>query len=231
MRVPLPSLRAALLVLLAVCFAVPAAALQGQPPSTVAPPEEPPPPYPPLAGPDADAIRATVRDYQAAILRRDGPAAARLVSRESRGYYARMRDMAVSAPEAQVRAAPLMDRMTILMYRHRVPAGQLRALAGDAAFAHTINDGWVTGMDGQDIAARAEIYGQGDRAVIRYEGDMHLVREEGAWRLDMMPILLAASEEFAEGMESPAEQDEFLLFVMKHSNGRDPSPDIWQPLP
>ena len=220
MRVPFRSIRLALLVLLALCFAAPAAAQ----------PDEPPPPYPPLAGPDADAIRATVRDYQAAVLRRDGPAAGRLVGRESRGYYARMRDMAVSAPEAQVRAAPLMDRMTILMFRHRVPADQLRTLGGDAAFEHTISDGWVTGMDGDDITARAAIYGQGDRAVIRYDGDMHLVREEGAWRLDMMPIILAASEEFAQGMDS-AEQDEFLLFVMKQSNGRDPSPDIWQPLP
>jgi hypothetical protein len=221
MRVRLSSLRIALLVLLAASFAVPAAAQPGSEP----------PPYPELAGTDADAIRETVRDYQDAVLRRDGPAAARLVSRESRGYYARMRQMAVSAPEAQVRAAPLMDRMTILMYRHRVPADQLRALDGDAAFEHTISDGWVTGMDGEDIAARAGIYGQGDRAIIRYDGDMHLVREEGAWRLDMMPSILAASDEFAEGMESRAEQDEFLLFVMKESNGRDPSPDIWQPVP
>lgn len=194
-------------------------------------PGEPAPPYPPLAGADADAIRALVRDYQNAVLRRDGAAATPLVSRESRAYYARMRDMAVSAPEAQVRAAPLMDRLTILLYRHRVPADQLRALSGDAAFAHTIHDGWVTGVEGEEFAARVRIYGEGDRAIIRDEGDMHLVREEGVWRLDMMPLILAASDEFAEGMESRAEQDDFLLFVLEQATGRDPSPGIWQPLP
>lgn len=190
------------------------------------------PPYPPLAGAEAEAVRAVVREYQQAAARRDGAATARLVTRDTRGYYARMRDMAVSAPEAQVRALPLMERMMVLMYRHRVPAGELRALPASSAFAYTIDAGWVSGDADGDMASLGEIYGEGDRAVLRLGGeDIPFLREDGVWRWDMMPMLLAASEEFAPDPASGMTEDEFLLFVLKYSDGRDPSPDIWQPLP
>lgn len=210
-------------------YGVPAAA-QKTPP-TLVPPEEPAPPYPPLHGPDAEAVRNVVRQYQDAILRRDGAAAARLVSAETRAYYGRMRDMAVSAPEAQVRAAPLMDRITILLYRHRLSAGELRALPPEQAFAHTIDAGWVNATEGEELASQSEAYGEGDHAVLRYRGDTHFVRENGAWVWDMMPLIRAASAEFAQGLSSPEEEDEFLMFVLEHATGRAASPDIWRPLP
>lgn len=187
--------------------------------------------YPPLAGADAEAIRDVVRQYQVAISRRDGAAAARLVSRDTRAYYTRLLGMAVSASEAQVRAAPLMDRVTILLYRHRTPPAELRTLPADAAFAHTIDAGWVTATEGEELASRSEAFGQGDRAILRYDGDTHFVREDGAWRWDMMPLIQAATAEMEEGMASAEEEDEFLMFLLKQSDGRDPSPDIWQPRP
>ena len=218
------SLIGAVLVL---AHAAPAAA---QPPGSTHP-QAAEPAYPPLAGPDADAIRDVVRQYQAAISRRDGPAAARLVSRDTRAYYTRLLGMAVSATEEQVRAAPLMDRVTILLYRHRTAPGELRALAADQAFAHTISAGWVTATEGEELASRSEAFGEGDRAILRYDGDTHFVREDGIWRWDMMALIQAATAEMEEGMASREEEDEFLMFVLKQSDGRDPSPDIWQPLP
>lgn len=219
-----------------VCLACAPAAVQTPPaaqsvPSAV-PPEEPPPPYPELTGAEAEALRDVVRQYQAAVNRRDGAAAARLVTRETRAYYGRMRDMAVSAPEAAVRAAPLMDRVSILLYRHRVPAAELRALAPEAAFARTIEGGWVAASEEDPLAEGSRAFGEGDRAVLRFGGDeVPFLREDGAWRWDMMPMILGASDEFSEGLESQEEEDEFVLFVLQQSDGRAPSPDIWQPLP
>ncbi|HYR08969.1 MAG TPA: hypothetical protein VEQ60_14405 [Longimicrobium sp.] len=218
------SMAAAVLVM---AHPAPAAA---QPPGSTQPPAVEPA-YPPLTGPDAEAVRDVVRQYQAAIQRRDGAAAARLVSRDTRAYYGRIRDLAVSATEEQVRAAPLMDRITILLYRHRTPPAELRALAADQAFAHTISAGWVTATEGEELASGSEVFGEGDRAILRYDGDTHFVREDGAWRWDMMPLIQAANAEMEEGMASREEQDEFAMFVLKQSDGRDPSPDIWQPLP
>jgi hypothetical protein len=225
-------LAAAAALLLA--YGAPAAAQKNPPPGAdppaLVPPEEPPPPYPPLAGAEAEAVRDVVRQYQDAVRRRDGAAAARLVTADTRAFYGRMRDMAVSAPEAQVRAAPLIERISILMYRHRVPAEELRALPADSAFAYTIRSGWVTAMDGDEFAAQAAVYGEGDRAALRNMGDTFFVREDGAWRWDMLPLILGASEEFGEGLETPEEQDEFTMLVLRMSNGREPSPEIWKPI-
>jgi hypothetical protein len=119
------------------------------------------------------------------------------VTRATRAYYAEMRDLAMTAPEARVRALPLMDRVSVLMYRHRVPAGVLRTLTGDAAFAYTISEGWVDRTARWEPPATLEVFGSGDRAVVRDGGTIaHFVREEGAWPWDMMPIIRAASAQF-----------------------------------
>lgn len=187
----------------------------------------------PLPQAEADAVRAAARDYIAAAHGRDGAAAARLVSRETRAHYARLARLAVSAPEAQVRAAPLMERLMILMYRHRVPAADLRGLAGDAAFAYTIDEGWVSGdADGGPDVSQVPVYGKDDHAVLGDgEAAVYFIREDGAWRWDMMPTVRAASATLAPPPDSGMTEDEFVMFVLKYSSGRDPSPDIWRPLP
>ena len=235
------SIRSALSLAVAVgvlAHGAPAAAQMGRPAPTAPPaasdtiPLEDFAGYPPLPPGEADAVRAVARAYIAAARERDGAAAARLVTRATRAYYARLAGMAVSAPETQVRAQPLMERIIILMYRHRVPANELRALSGDAAFAHTITAGWVAGDAEDPILSGSQGFGTRDRAVLRQGGeDVHFLREDGGWRMDMMPTLQAASTTLAPEPDSGMTEDEFVMFILKYSNGRDPSPDIWQPLP
>jgi hypothetical protein len=224
----------------AICFAgvhaAPAAAQKtGAPPTTMAvPPEEPPPPYPALRSADAQAVRDAMHAYMDAVYRAEGEAAARMVTRGTREYYARMRDMAVQASEAQVRAAPLVDRLTILMFRHRVPAGELLALTGDSVFAYTVAHGWVSGNAKREPPERvqADVFGEGDHAVMRYLGEeLHLVREDGGWRWDMLPLLQAAGAQFAPGPEVRVTEDEYIVQLLEITTGRKVSPRIWQPLP
>ncbi|HEU0298480.1 MAG TPA: hypothetical protein VFR37_03480 [Longimicrobium sp.] len=206
----------------------------GEPPPTRLPPEEPPPPFPQLHGAVADSVRMVIYEYHLAIYERDGAAAVQRVTRASRGYYARMRDLAVTAPEAQVRAAPLMDRITILMLRHRVSPDELRALQGDAVFAYTVDHAWVNADTFRERPqpTDADVFGAGDRAVmLRPDVNTAFVREDGVWRLDLMPVLERASAEFAPDPDSGMTEDELVMMVLQFSDGREPSPDIWQPLP
>jgi hypothetical protein len=197
------------------------------------PPEEPgiPPGYQPMPAAEAAAVRAVLQGYLDAVQRHDGAAAARAVTRETRAYYARMRDLAMTAPEAKVRALSLMDRLSVLMYRHRVPADVLRTLTGDAAFAHTVSDGWVARTANWQPSATAEVFGNGDRALLKDAGSIvHMVREEGAWRWDMMPIIRTASTQFAANLPAGMTEDDFILFVLSNSTGRPASPTVWQPV-
>ena len=197
------------------------------------PPVEPgvPPGFTPLTGARADSVRGVLLGYIDAVKRHDGAAATQAVTRATRAYYAQMRDMAMTAPEAQVRALPLMDRLSVLMYRHRVPADVLRTLTGDAAFAHTISAGWVARTIDGELSPTAEVLGNGDRAIVR-DGPLNvqMVREEGAWRWDMMPILRGANAQLAEGKPSRMTEDEFLFFILQTTNERAPTPAIWQPV-
>jgi len=188
------------------------------------------PGYPPLPAAEAEAVHAVLRAYFDAVTHRDGAAAVQAVTRTTRGYYARMRDLALTATEAQVRAAPLMDRVSILMYRHRVPAGVLRTLAGDSAFAHTISAGWVAATAGEP-PAMGPVFGRGDRAIMRDRGtSMQFVREDGAWRWDMMPLIRGASREFAASLPGGMTEEQFIFRVLEMSTGRPASPSVWQPV-
>lgn len=220
------SIRSALSAAAALLVLAGSAAAQ---PTTPPPPSEPP--YPPLTGADAQAVRDVVRQYQAAVNQRDGAAAARLVTAETRAYYGRLRDLAVSASEAEVRAMPLMERINVLMYRHRIPADELRALPAGEAFAYTIQNGWVDATDGEEVASQGEVYGEGDRAVLRYGEDMPFARESGAWRWDMMTMIRGVGATIGADFDTPEEEEEFLMLVLRMSNGREPSPDLWRPLP
>jgi hypothetical protein len=221
------------LILLLLVAGVPAAAQKLSPKldrsRTMVPPEEPPPPYPPLTGAVADSVRAAMSAYEDAVLARDGRVAGQHVTRASHAYYARFREMALGAPEAVLRAAPLLDRLTILMIRHRIPADQLRKLSGDSVFPYMIENGWVRGSRGSTTVK--EVYGSGARAAIRSNGEMYFLREDGAWRLDLVHTAAVAANGVFRGLEGRMTEDEFLLFTLEHSTGRKPGPEIWQPLP
>ena len=94
--------------------------------------------------------------------------------------------------------------------RETTAPAELRALPADSAFAYTIRAGWVEGDADEDVVSQGEILGEGDRAVLRIEGEeIHFLREEGAWRWDMMPAILAASKEFAPDPDDGMTEDEF----------------------
>ncbi|HKP76191.1 MAG TPA: hypothetical protein VJT67_11750 [Longimicrobiaceae bacterium] len=222
-------MRNALLALLAaLLLAAPCRAQTG-----ALPPEEPglPPGYVRLASAQSDSVLAVLRGYLDAIHRHDGAAATQAVTRGTRAYYAQMRDLALTAPEAKVRSLPLMDRLSVLMYRHRVAPEVLRTLTGDAAFAHTISDGWVDRTARQGSFPTLEVYANGDQALLRDGAlQIRMVREDGAWRWDMMPMIRSASAEFAGSIPAGMKEDEFIFLVLSNSNGLPVSPSVWQPV-
>lgn len=206
------------------------------PPAAQQPPPEPAPRpmpegYTRLPAQEAEAIREVIRGYAAAVQRSDGLAAAQAVTRGTRAYYARMRDLALTASETKTRGLPLMDRFSVLMYRHRVSPQVLRAISGDSAFAHTISEGWVAQTMGSGpIPTMGEVWGGGNRALIRDGAtDIHLQREDGAWRWDMMPLIRIMSEQFAANLPGGMKEAEFIFYVLTYSNGQPVSSTIWQP--
>lgn len=171
--------------------------------------------------------------YIDALRRHDGAAGVRAVSRGTRDHYARMRDLALTAPEAQVRALPLMDRAAVLMYRHRVPPAVLRTLEGDSAFAYTIRDGWVDQTAPREPPAIEELWGKGDRAVVQggLAAGVEFVREDGVWRWDMVPVLRTSGEQFTRQLPAGMTEDDFVYLVLRHATGRAADPTtIWKPV-
>jgi len=224
-----PSLSLASALLLAALAAPARAQGGGLPPVEIGPP----PGYVPVPAERADSIRAVLRGYIDAVRRHDGAAGARAVSRGTRAYYARLRGMALTAPEAEVRALPLMDRMSVLMYRHRVPPAVLCTLEGDSAFAYTIREGWVDRTAPREPPVIKEIWGKAERAVVRggSAAGIEFVREDGEWRWDMVPMLRTSADQIARHLPPGMTEDGFIYLVLRDATGRAADPTtIWRPV-
>lgn len=204
---------------------------------------EDPKPAEPQAASGVDAERAAVEEmffaYKKSILSQDAEEAAAVVSQKTFDYYDAMRKAALTRSAEETHAAPLMDRMMILMFRSRVERSDLEAFDGKGAFMLGVEKGWI----GDDAAKLepGEIRIDGDTARIGVTAGgqtgipstlgFRAYREEGRWKLDVMSIRDASEPVLANAMKQiDPDEDKALLKVLSMVAERELDDSIWEPL-
>lgn len=179
-----------------------------------------------------------LRAYQQASIGRDGDAAARRVTAATIRFYDRCRRMALTMPEAALRAEPGLARLTTLSLRIDHTAAQLRRMDGRDVLASMIDDGQVSGLDGVvvgDVHPGAQV----TRIAVRRESGAHLGTvtmrlEEGAWRLDLVALMAEANAMLdrpaSRGALGGRDTALMLALALMHRGERPSNTDIWIPL-
>jgi hypothetical protein len=193
------------------------------------------PPEPP-ENPEETAIRAAFEGYRTALLARDGEGALPHVSQSVLEYYGYVRDLALYASAAEVRARPLSDQLFVLLLRHRIPSARLRGMTAREVFAHGVAQGWISdeqtrtqqigriGVTGN--MAFAEVLIGGQRSPI----ELHFVRQEGAWKWDMLGVIQWMDTALRSVAESAGVTPEALLLrLTERVAGRRAAPTLWDP--
>jgi len=182
----------------------------------------------------ASRVRERFRAYKEALQQRDGTAAVPLVSGASIGFYARCRDLALTASEEEVRELGFSERFTVLSFRHRSDAEELRAMSPTEVFAYVIDHGWTADIEDVRIA---EVDVNGERAVAQLadawndEPGLPYVREDGEWRLDLVRLIELTDDQMdALAESSGTDQDDQILSTLELLTGTAPTADIWEPL-
>ncbi len=180
-------------------------------PSTESSIEVPPEPLPSESAPptsadssaDATAALAAWQTYQAAVLDRNGAAAAVALSGGTLDYYAGLLDSALYATAAELDRLPVVDVTTILIARFRYPADELQALDGRGFATRIIRDGLIDESTAEGVRFdQAEVAGGTARlrttAVDQRLQTLEMRREADGWKVH----LVAALRELGQPLEN-----------------------------
>ena len=185
---------------------------------------------------DEDQIRKSFLGYKDAILRQQGEAAVNFVNRATIDYYTRMKELALTGAEPDVRKLTTLDKLMVLSLRHRLSLEELRFKTPEQILAHGVDQGWI----GKESVTDSEIgkieikgddasgeYLKGGRAApMKYR----FTKEDGVWKMDLTALFDAGNQAIAMVLKSEGlEEDDFLLGVLGSVSGREVPDSIWQP--
>lgn len=187
--------------------------------------------------PESKNVLEAFESYRSALLEQNGEAAVEHVAAATIEMYQEHRDMAVSGSEKTVKELSMINRMQVLLIRHRLDPKLLKEMDGKALFVHAVNQNWigknsVLRLNLQDVVVR------GTRASAKATLDgqtgadrFYFVKEEDRWKLDLVRVFQNSDQVLQrKAREKGMEENEFLFSVITSLSGRRASDTIWRPL-
>ncbi|MEU0091590.1 hypothetical protein [Kribbella sp. NPDC006257] len=145
---------------------------------------------------DKAAVTQAFTAYREALLAKNGKAAAALLTADSLAYYARLKKLALSAPEAELRRVQLSEQLAVLFLRLRVRADDLRRWSPTELGIDSVeNDQSSTGAKVSRMSTGAvDVSGDTASVLMKLDGketgfSFSFWRESGHWKFRMLPLL------------------------------------------
>ncbi len=151
--------------------------------------------------------------------------------------YQEYRDYAVSGNEETLKNLSMINRMQVLLLRHRIEPDSLKAMDGKSVFSYAVNNQWI----GKDAVVRAElrdIASNGARGTAKVTVDgqpttevFHFMKENNEWRFDLAPTIKKTDQALQMAVRNQGvSENEFIFSILTSLSGRKVTDDIWQPL-
>ncbi len=183
------------------------------------------------------AIQSCFKGYKAAIIEGRGSDAADLVDFNTLKYYSDMLEMAIYADSASVQESGMIDKMTILTTRHKIPKDTLMTMNGRSFFIYAINSGMigknsVVAMDLgaieiNDDFAKGQVVSAGQPSPLYFE----FIVEDGDWKMDITSIFPASTLALNQMLASNGQtENDFILQMLELLTMKKVNNSIWQPL-
>ena len=182
-------------------------------------------------------VRACFGNYRTAILAEEGQEALRFVDRRTLDYYGRILDIALRGNRETVAGLSTINKLMVLILRHRIPLDSLKEMTAESLFIHAAEHGWVGKNDvianelGKVVVfgtyALAVHISVGQESPFQYRFE----KEDGRWKLDLTSIMPVVDQCFKQVIrESGLPEDEYLFSLIESDSGRKVSDTIWDPI-
>ena len=187
--------------------------------------------------PDAQGIQKAFGAYKTAILNTDGPTAVAHVSKRTIDEYQQYVDWCRLADRQTLEALSTINKLQVLLVKHRIPKADLMKMGGEAIFIHAVNNDWIgkAGVVATTIGDIQTSNGRGTAAVYinqeKAPTRFHFIEEEGSWKFDLIQTLRDADQILKMQMRQLGlEEDEFIFRMIESVSGRKVPASIWEPL-
>ena len=182
-------------------------------------------------------VLAAFDNYRNAIIAQKGAEAVKLVDQNTVDYYASMKALAMEAMRDDVEDLQVVDKMMVLMLRHRIDHELLTSMSPQEIFIYAIDSGW-TAKETVSNLELGEISIRGDHATAHHLQNgkaSSLVwgfnKEEGAWKIDLTSIMPIANLGFEKIISESGMDENDVLFSVIGSVSEDPiTEEIWEPI-
>ena len=185
--------------------------------------------------PAAKQVKQAFGEYRLALVDGDGKSAADRVSSGSIDLYGQYRELSLGGSEETIKGLSMINRLQVLLVRHRVPLESLKAMDGRGLFVYAVDNGWI----GKKVVRirLAEITALGRRATAKVTdlgkptGDInHFIKEADGWKVDLLPTMKGADQLFQRlAKKSGQSENEYIISVITSLSGRQVTDMIWQP--
>jgi hypothetical protein len=183
------------------------------------------------------AVKQTFEGYKSSILNDDGDAAYKLVDKNTREWYETTLDRVLTWDQKQIMDLGVLDKMQVILIRHRIPKDELLQMTSEALFKYAVNHGWVgkNSVSGIEIG-KIDIQGNFATGVVRSNGQdspfrFHFYKENGSWRIDLTEMTKWGEAAFIRQIEeSGASELDYILRITQVVSGKPVQESIWTPL-
>lgn len=186
---------------------------------------------------ETDLIKKTFAEYKRSILAGEGEEAIKWVDSHTLNYYDQMLETAVTADSADVQKLGLMDKLTVLTARHRIPKEEALEMRGRDFFIYAIDKGMVGKSSVMNVEiGKVKVDGDSGSGQVIVNGRevplfFDFSRENDLWKLDITSIFVATNAGLKQMLaENGTTDNEFILQALEMLSGKPVRDDIWQPL-
>ena len=181
------------------------------------------------------AVRETFKKYKSAILNDRGEEAVKYVDSRTIKYYGDIIELVKTADSAKTSALPLMDKLMVLLIRHRSTREEILSFDGKGLLVYAIKSGMVgkSSIANNEIGdvtidgtfAKGQFMANGQKAPFYY----HFYKEEEQWKVDLTSIFPIGVMAFKRMVENSGQsENEYLLSLLEMTNGKKPGNEVWE---
>jgi hypothetical protein len=181
-------------------------------------------------------VKKTFEDYKSAILNDKGDEAVKQVDTKTISYYGDILEKVKTADSLKVDRLSLMDKLIVLVIRHRISKEEIMTTNGKQLLVTAIKMGMVgkSSVINNEVGlvkvngnfASGELLVRGQKTPLAFE--FH--KENGIWKLDLTAIFPAGEAAFHQMVKQSGEpENEYLLSLIELTTGKEPKAEVWVP--
>ena len=186
---------------------------------------------------DTTLIKQCYAGYKNAVLSDKGKEAVEFVDSRTIHYYSDILNKTRILDSIGVDKQTILDKLTILMLRHRATKEEIMHLDGRSLFVYAIERGMIGKNSVQQLSlgfidingneALAEVIVGNKTTPLAFK----FYKESGAWKMSIISVMPAGNAAMKQVIkDSKKGENEFLINLLENVSENEVSPDIWKPL-